>query len=665
MAEKLDLFPYKPRPHQEAILSAVRGLFAPDIDKKGPGTHLVMESPTGSGKTICTLVPCLEAALERGLRVIYTTRTNSQQLQVMKELRQVVKTSKKKLLGIGIQGRGNMCPLVKDHPEWLEGTPEELSALCSDMKKMTLSKGGKASELGCPYYQALLAADMEDTLRWVGRELPTNEELVKHCEGMGVCPYELAKRLMPGASVVVAPYIFVFHPHIRGRLLEWTKMDPKETVLIVDEAHNLPEFLRELRSVELGQVSLHRASTEAKENGDPALAGDIQASDLMNVIEEVLLHIEREYIVDEDGLVPEEELFVQLMTRLKMAGPRLQGLIKELMVHGEIIKEGKRKASRLPRSYLSRVALFLSTWSSIEGEAYVKLVKRDRDQALLQAYCMDPSMASEVLTSMAHTIHMSGTLTPLEEYRDSIGLPPGAATLKGFESPFPKENLFVAYTDKVTTQYEALQGDPTMIPRMKELILDICKRVPCNTALFFPSFELLRKMEALGLSSDLEAIGRKVFMESQGDQGLLMDTIKAYRAATWAPGSKGAILFAVAGGRVSEGMDFPERELDMAIIVGIPYPKPTARLKALQFFYDKRFRKGWEYMVKAPTERKVLQTLGRLVRSGTDIGAAVILDSRALAFSERISGLRFEKDPVPAVRSFFASRAPWWKEGQG
>ena len=676
MTARKDLFPYKPRAHQEAILSTVRELLSTwpkDVrpkdgkpPKDGTSTHLVMESPTGSGKTICTLVPCLEAAIAGGHRVIYTTRTNSQQLQVMKELRQVVKASGQKVLGIGIQGRGNMCPLVKTHPEWIEGTPEELSSLCGDLKKMTLSKSTSAQgkDLGCPYYRALLATDMEETIHWVMAELPTIEELVKRCETIGVCPYELAKRLMPGASVIVAPYIFIFHPHIRGRLLEWTKMDPKDTVLIVDEAHNLPDYLRELQSVELGQISLHRAGQEAKENGDPALGGDLPATELMKVLEEVIIDFEREYIIDEDGLVPDEELFVQLMSKLKMASPRLQGLIKELMVHGEIIKEAKRKSSRLPRSYLSRVALFLGAWSSVEGDAFVKLVKRDKEQAMLESYCMDPSLARDALTSMAHTIHMSGTLSPLEEYRDSVGLPrDGGTMLKNFPSPFAKDNLLPVYTDAVTTQYESIQKDPSMIPRMKDLVVDICKGLPCNTALFFPSFELLRKMDKLGLSDELEALGRKVFVENQGDQGLLMETIGSYKAATCEPDCKGAILFAVSGGRVSEGMDFPDRELDMAIIVGIPFPKPTARLKALQFFYDKRYRKGWEYIVKAPTERKIMQTLGRLVRTETDIGAAVILDSRSLAFSDRIPNLRMERDMVKAIDGFFKERAPWWGKG--
>ena len=105
-------------------------------------------------------------------------------------------------------------------------------------------------------------------------------------------------------------------------------------------------------------------------------------------------------------------------------------------------------------------------------------------------------------------------------------------------------------------------------------------------------------------------------------------------------------------------MDFPEKELEMAVIVGIPYPKPTAKLKALQYFYDMRFGKGWEYIVKGPTERKILQTIGRLVRSETDVGGAVILDSRAVHFIDKVPDLVLENEPGKRMKDFFSSKLP-------
>ena len=120
-----------------------------------------------------------------------------------------------------------------------------------------------------------------------------------------------------------------------------------------------------------------------------------------------------------------------------------------------------------------------------------------------------------------------------------------------------------------------------------------------------------------------------------------------------APGR--ALLHAISGGRVSEGIDFPDRELEVAVLVGIPYPKPTAKQKALQYYYDIKFGKGWDYTVKAPTARRMLQAIGRLIRSEHDRGVAVILDRRAAQFKEYLPDLRETADPAMDVAAFWSS----------
>jgi DNA excision repair protein ERCC-2 len=114
----------------------------------------------------------------------------------------------------------------------------------------------------------------------------------------------------------------------------------------------------------------------------------------------------------------------------------------------------------------------------------------------------------------------------------------------------------------------------------------------------------------------------------------------------------GAALFSVIGGRISEGMDFPAEQLEIAVIVGIPYPKPSARQRGLQRYYDVKFRKGWEYTVEAPTSRKLLQSIGRLIRNENDRGVAVILDRRATRFKRYMKDLIESKNLVEDIRSF-------------
>ena len=132
-------------------------------------------------------------------------------------------------------------------------------------------------------------------------------------------------------------------------------------------------------------------------------------------------------------------------------------------------------------------------------------------------------------------------------------------------------------------------------------------------------------------------------------QSDLMDVVESFKSNS----GGGAVLLSVVGGRLSEGMDYPAEEMEILVMVGIPYPKPTAKQRALEIFYDRKFGKGWEYAVKAPTTRRLLQTLGRLIRDESDRGCAVILDRRAEHFKNYIPDLRSSSDIIRDCREFF------------
>jgi len=128
-------------------------------------------------------------------------------------------------------------------------------------------------------------------------------------------------------------------------------------------------------------------------------------------------------------------------------------------------------------------------------------------------------------------------------------------------------------------------------------------------------------------------------------QRKLMQDIESFK-------KKGGIFFSVIGGRISEGMDFPSQQLEMVVIVGIPYPPPTARQQALRAYYDRKFGSGWRYAVEAPTTRKMLQAVGRLIREESDRGMAVILDERAARFKKYVE-VEEAEDVVQAVKDFW------------
>ncbi len=624
-----DLFPYDPRKTQPDIMASVN-----DCLKRGK--HLIYQASTGSGKTICTLAPVIEYASINDKRVLYLTRTNSQQKQVIHELRDIGG-----FYGIGMQGRNNTCLLALNDPKLSRGTSDELSKYCSDRKKEVIQQIGQGNDnFSCPYYSGLIQHNEEELYHWARKEVPTVDEFLAVCAEKSICAYELSKILAQDAILVTAPYVYFFNTFIRSRLLEWMGVEMGDLIVVIDEAHNLPDFARELASGELRTVTLERAISESEEFGDPELEGDLTISQLTRLLKDILLDTVDEFIVEEDGLIPPNQVSTELLHTLGINTNQLKAIIKDLKIQGEVVQQRRRDEKKLSRSYIHSLADFLYFWISMDRGEYVKLVNGGANPGL-EGFCLDPARVTESLNYCHASIHQSGTLDPIDEYRDSIGLP-FDTELKIFPSPFPKENKVTFYVSGLSTQYEALNRDDKMVTDIIKQLKDIISSVERNIIVFFPSYRL---MDDIGLPAVERC--KEVYVEAQGmSQPDLMGMVNEFK-------EKGGVLLSVIGGRISEGMDFPGEELEVAIVVGIPYPKPTARQRGLQHYYDLKFGKGWDYTVKAPAVRKLLQATGRLVRSEEDLGAAVILDERAAHFRQYIEDLKLTADVSHSVNSFF------------
>ncbi len=625
-------FPYTPRPGQERQV----GLVSSACEQRA---HLVLESGTGTGKTVCALCGALEFCKPRGKKLLYLTRTNSQQRQVMVELREI--SDRMKVFGVALQGRRNMCPLAMADQELSQGSPEELSKVCSERKAKVI----RGDEEACRHYATTLSEDLQAVMRYSREELPTAEEFVAHCVDRGLCPYEISKMHVQAADIVAAPYIMFFDSFIRHALLDWMACTLPDLVVIVDEAHNLPWYSRELQSAMLGENALRLAEAEVGEFGDPEVAGGVSLRDFLMMTMEVLDKTVDEYLIDEDGIIPQSLLEEELMFRTRLTSLGLTGLLGQINQFGEMVRDHKRMSGRLPRSYAHGTAGFLTFWQKLDEEAYVKLITK-YDSKAFEAYCLDASIACRPLAECHASVHMSGTLAPLGEYRDSIGLSRDAR-LERVASPFPPENRLVLYADDVTTKYEDIERDDTMTDRIADHIASIISSTPRNAIVFYPSYAV---MEKIASRTRLSVGGRKVMFERRDmGQSDFMGIVNEFKTSA----GRG-LMHAISGGRVSEGIDFPGEELEIAIVAGIPYPKPTAKQRAFQHFCELRYGDGWERAVKAPTTRKLLQAIGRLIRSEEDRGVAVILDKRAVQFSDAV-GAKRTTCPPDDTRKFFAS----------
>lgn len=653
------LFPYRVRPGQGQLLEAVAALGR-------TGGPLLVESPTGTGKTVGVLAPLLEHAEAADHRVVYLVRTHAQEQQVLRECRAISHRSERPFLALGLAGRQSRCFLLEGVEGIGSATAEEYGHLCADRKRAT-EHGLSGEQLlrppsdlpaasavdladldGCPYYARVLQSELEPIVERFAQKLPTNSEFEAHCREENLCPYELSKLLARKARLVTAPYAFFFHPFVRTTLLGWLGVGVDQVDLVVDEAHNLPEYLRELASVTLPREAIRRAREELRARGDIPFPDEGSGAELLRTVEDVFDGLLAEFAPEEDGLLPPHALEERLLTERGGTSQRLVAELDALRRWGEVLRDERRKARQLPRSAVHSVALSLLTWPQLEPPEFVQLITREPRPAL-EASALDARTMAAPVVECHLSVHLSGTLRPLEEYRDSLGLAPEVPGLV-LPSPFPPENRRLYYASDVTSRYEELSTDPEAIPRLARRLAGILAELPVRTAAFFPSFALLEAVLGAGLARSLPS-------------GAVIESRSARFEELWRAvegfkrGPSGGVLLGVAGGRIAEGIDFPDDELEAVILVGIPFPRPTARREALRRYFDARGGRGWEYTVTGPAQRSMLQALGRLIRSENDRGIGIVLDHRASQFASALPGLSPLPKLAPVVRSFFGRRA--------
>ena len=628
--------PYKLRGNQQEIIDSIRST----IDTKN---HMVLEAPTGSGKTFSSLAATLPFVIEQDFRIIYCVRTNSQQKQVIHELNQF-KKSGNQIKAVAIQGRDALCPQQKHDKEIKKSNWSEKSKICKSLKMQV-----KMGEAGCPFYRPILRKSQSLVSEWSSKLL-TAQEFAIEAEEANLCPYELNKLLLKEAQVVIVPYVYFFEEFIRKYLLGWMGTSVDRIITIIDEAHNLPDWARGAASESMTLESINRALNEVKDYGYQ-LENGRDPVQFLNFVEASIEKLAEDHIVknEDEGLLPshivspdsETSTFeTEMMSLGKMTLFRLKQDSTELAKMGQMIRQNLLDHGKRPRSYLGSVGDFLCRWlDSIESHT-IRLV--GKNPLRLEKVCLDPRIMTGFLDETAGVVSMSGTISPLDMFRDLVGLRPDS-TLERRESVFPKTNKKVVFLDDINTSYRMLVSDFDMLNKIKVKIRKIINHFDGNIALFFPSYKLLNS------TLDNFNVKKPVYREYQGmNQEELMSTVESFKS------ERGAILAGVMGGRLSEGIDYPDTTLEMAIIIGIPYPSPGARQEALQHYYDIKFDgRGWKFAVESPAVRKLLQAAGRVVRSETDKGLIVIADNRARSFLEYIPDLEQSDDIVEDIDNFF------------
>jgi DNA excision repair protein ERCC-2 len=598
--EVADYFPYASvRPRQDQFIKTI-------FDAVEDRRSVLIEGSNGLGKTISAISACLPTAVEKDLKILYVSRTHRQHDRVIEELRAVFK--KHHVSGISLRGRNQMCLnnlAVKNAFD-----AKSLMEACELLK----------AQGRCPYHKT----PEEQTYEYLQLKLQIAtrpykaSEIQKVCRRKGICSYELVKAALSDVKVIALSYLYVFDPVIRTAFLKNLDSHLQKIILIVDEAHNLPETAIDISSRSLSLFVIKQAELEAKKYENKEI--EAFARFFRNEIEKMTENINKEKIISPESLI---EI---IQKQGSITNPR--DFFEQLHAVGSSIRRNLLAEGKYPRSYIHGMSEFLLRWLETLGDdSFVNVassyITRDKTKtAKLEIVALDPSkITAPVFSSTYSNIIMSGTLQPLQAYARITRLPEDTVQCV-VPSPFPKEHILSLVCCGVSTAME--KRTPYMYQTMIERINEVVQNTPANTGVFAASFGVLDALLAEGLEA---ALDKPLFHEYRGMSSKANEKIVAGFKACGE--GDGAVFLGVQGGRTSEGVDFPGNQMNSVVIVGVPYAEPTPRVKAQISYYETCFPKlGREYGYVLPAMKKASQAAGRPVRTLEDWGAIVFLDYR-------------------------------------
>jgi DNA excision repair protein ERCC-2 len=598
--EVAEYFPYASvRPNQDQFINTI-------FDAVEDRRSVLIEGSNGLGKTISAISACLPTAIEKDLKILYVARTHRQHDRVVEELRAIFK--KHHVSGISLRGRNQMC--LNNFAAKNAYDAKSLMEACELLKV----KGR------CPYHKAPDEQTYEylQLQQHIAARPYTASEIQKVCRRRKVCSYELVKAALADVKVVALSYLYVFDPVIRNAFLKNLDSQLQKTILIVDEAHNLPETAIDISSSNLSLFVIKQAELEAKKYKNKQI--EEFANFLRKEIEKLTEDIGREQIIAPESII---EIIKNQGT---IANPL--NFFEELHEVGSSIRRNLLVEGKNPRSYIHGLSEFLLRWLNTQGdESYINLAttyftREKVKTAKLEIVALDPSKITAPVFSFTYSnIIMSGTLQPLKAYAKITRLPENTEKCV-VPSPFPKEHVLAIVCLGVSTAME--KRTPANYQAMIKRINEVVQNTPANTGIFTASFGVLNALLGEGLEA---ALDKPLFHERRGMSSKTNEKIvaefKAYGKDT------GAVFLGVQGGRTSEGVDFPGDQMNSVVIVGVPYAEPTPRVKAQISYYETCFPKmGREYGYVLPAMKKASQAAGRPVRTLEDKGAIVFLDYR-------------------------------------
>ncbi|XP_057517001.1 uncharacterized protein LOC130798140 isoform X2 [Amaranthus tricolor] len=585
-------FPYKPYGSQLAFMGRVISTL--DRAQKDGHCHALLESPTGTGKSLSLLCSALAWQRHRGTNnpnlqqqmqckpdsradsdplnhgggfvvdsqlsetstmeaspsattsknkkekvttIFYASRTHSQISQVIREYQ---KTAYRVPMAV-LASRKHYCTNARVHGG--DKLDEECKLLLED------------KETGCPQFKNHHKVTSHPSLQKGGcHEAHDIEDLVKVGKRVKGCSYFAARALADNAHIVFCPYSYIVNPIVRRAM----EVDIKGAVLILDEAHNIEDLSRDAGSVDIDEESMQQLQMEL---GQLCAGDSLTYQPLYEMVQDVLSWMERR----KDSL--EKRGFQHYCSC--WTGDKALKELQEANISQQcfpILQECAVKAIKVAADSESGLAhlsgmsattlegLFCSLNYFFQGDGihihdYQLVIQwlfvKDTGSWRLtfSMWCLNPAVVFRDIANLSLSVILtSGTLSPMSSFSSELGIQFGTL----LEAPHVidiESQVWASVISMGPRNYPLNASYKTadvyaFQDAVGKALEELFKVVPGGSLVFFPSYKLMDKLckrwIETGQWSHMNA-RKTVFVEPRGSQEDLDTVLKDYYNAIHPP----------------------------------------------------------------------------------------------------------------------------------
>ncbi|KAJ6620765.1 helicase C-terminal domain-containing protein [Mycena sp. CBHHK59/15] len=633
-------------------------------------------------------------------KIYYASRTHSQLAQILPELRRLrlspltspschsssASGIPKKRASPDDSEEGDGMPIVYSRTVSLGSRKQlcindELRTKSRDLDEGCRELLGEKGDKRCQYLPSgddaqIQMFDFRDQILASPKDI---EDLASVGRLAQTCPYFGSRRAIPQAELVTLPYNLLLQKAAREAL----GIDLTDQIVIIDEAHNLIPTLLSLSTARLSfstlstsfqQVCIYVAKFRSR----------LSAGNMLHLKRLVLfLDALKKYVTDWKEQRQANKSKVEVMTVVELLDRlgrkvssinllEVEGYLKSSKIARKIAGYSDKEAEKeldpklrprcgaVPPLHAVEAFMLSLTGTNDDGRLTFSLVpnKAGQEEVEIKYQLLNPAPHFiEVVDSARAVILAGGTMSPISDVINQL-------EISSFSCGhiIPESNLQAIVVSKSPRgeelEYKAgKQEDDDVIGDLGQILLNFAALVPRGMIVFFPSYRFLNtakdRWQKSGILTRFERKKKSPgFFEpeqaTQVDQ-VLQDYASAVHAAN-APDSaksKGGLLFAVIGAKLSEGLNFADDLARAVVIVGLPFanlgsPELQERMNYVKQQEKKRGTKRPQGQKDAAAElyenmcmNAVNQSIGRAIRHRGDWASLILLDKRYASTSIR------------------------------